>query len=137
MELYTNFDLNKYVDELKNIEVNAKQIKYKKIQNIIEQMLMIECKSLYDFPPIYIDKITENEQYIKKILNNNFKIIVDIFNGNFDEIIKLTDETKFVKNDNMRQNILTFFRKLLNKIDYSLVLKNINTRQFYVIKRNM
>lgn len=149
MENYSEFNLNEYIDKLKNIETNAKRDKYNKIKYILEQIFMIECKSLTEYPPIYLDKIISDDHYIKKIINNNYKTIAEIFNGNVTEIMNLTDENNYTciylqdqdqDQDNskhiLQKNVLAFVRRLLEKINYSLVLRKINTREYYVIKCN-
>lgn len=132
-----------YLDEVKKFEIKVKEEKYNKILKFINELLVIDCKSLIEIPPISLEKLISNKKYNKQIIDSNCKSLGEVLGINPLDIMIITDEEYYDELANVdgitdcdRDKIFTihFIRKILDTIEYSLVTKYLENKLHYIIK---
>lgn len=134
-----------YLDQVKQFEIKLKEEKYNKILKFINDLLIIESKSLVEVPPIDLEKIISNKKYNKQIIDANCKSLAEVLGLNPLDIMVITDDEYYDELSTLNSNNISdcdrdkiftihFIRKILDAIDYSLLTKNIDNKIYYVIK---
>jgi len=131
-----------YLDQVKQFEIQLNRAKYNKIHKFINDLLVIESKSLIEIPPISLEKLIANKKYNKQIIDANCKQLAEVLGINPLDIMIISDDEYYDEiseshvKDCDRDKIFTihFIRKILDSIDYSLITKNIDSKTYYVIK---
>lgn len=98
-----------------------------KFLNIWLNHYKINLKKLTDFKFINIDKITKDKKYNNKILRYYSDKLNDYFNIKKESYINIDSE------DIDEDEIIIFIKKLLNKIDYTVIKKYKDDDVYYSI----
>ncbi|AYV76476.1 MAG: hypothetical protein Terrestrivirus7_29 [Terrestrivirus sp.] len=122
-----------YLEKVKEFEKNLRKQKYDKILIFINELIMSQWTSLSEIPQISRDKLLENKFYNKKIMNEYYNKLSEVFGVTPYEMIIICDNYY-----NDPDQFINFLEKVLNTINYSMIQKNVKNddidQMFYVIR---
>ena len=144
--------LTRYLQKIKDMRFQMNSHKYEKILEFLNLWLekyKIKLRSLTDFKKIQEKIILSDDTHNKKIIDKYYDSLLsylDTGNTNYDSNNSSTDSyDKLEREYKIRNNILSFIKKILTTIDYTLIMvkskvidekKNSKIEIFYTIKMN-
>jgi len=128
-----SISVHEYLEKVKEFEKNIRKQNYDKILIFINELIMSQWTSLSEIPQISREKLLENKFYNKKIMNEYYNKLSEVFGVTPFEMIIICDNYY-----NDPDQFINFLEKVLNTINYSMIqkiVKNNNIDQiFYVIR---
>ena len=116
-----------YLNEFARYEMEIKKEKYNKILDFLNDVVKpvgLSYKTLSDFKNISETRITVNEEHNIKIIEKHKKILF--------ESLKITKEfTTDSDEDYEEDTILRFFKLILRKIDFKVLIRKTDGRVFW------
>lgn len=122
-----------YLERVKEFEKNMRKQRYDKILSFINELIMSKWTSLSEIPQISREKLLENKYYNKKMMNEYYNELSEVFGVTPFEMMIICDNYY-----NDPDQFIIFLEKILSTINYSMIQKNIKiddiNQTFYIIR---
>ena len=133
--------ISDFLRRVKQFEITTNTIKYNKILEFINALMKhihsitkLECKpltALIEFSNISATKLMIDTKFNKKLMDTYNTEMSKILNVNALELTKIISVDDIIDND-----IIIYLKKILEKINYYIKIKQSNNEIYYSIKAN-